>query len=126
MLADRIAFTHADLRREPPAEGSYDLVSAQYMHLPAETRRELYARLADAVAPGGILLIVGHHPSDLTTSAHRMHFPDMMFTAEEVAAPLDPEAWEVLTVATRPRTATDPDGHPATIHDAVLVAARRH
>jgi SAM-dependent methyltransferase len=125
-LAERIAFTHADLRREPPPEGPYDLVSAQFMQLPGETRRDLYARLADAVAPGGILLIVGHHPADLATSAHRMHFPDMMFTAEEVAAPLDPKAWDVRTVATRPRTATDPDGHPTTIQDAVLVACRRH
>ncbi|HYN96095.1 MAG TPA: SAM-dependent methyltransferase, partial [Pilimelia sp.] len=76
-------------------------------------------------APGGTLLVVGHHPSDLRTSAHRMHFPDMMFTAEEVAASLDPGAWDVLAAETRPRAVVDRDGRDVTIHDAVLVARRR-
>ncbi|MEZ0077155.1 FAD-dependent oxidoreductase [Planotetraspora sp. GP83] len=123
-VASRITWTHADLRDQPPAEGAYDLVSSQFMHLPGDTRRGLYARLAAAVTPGGILLIVGHHPSDLRTTAHRMHFPDMMFTAEEVAASLDPTAWRVLAAETRPRAAVDPDGRAITIHDAVLVARR--
>ena len=74
------------------------------VHAPAgEPRRELFARLAAAVAPGGTLLIVGHHPSDLRTTARRMHMPDMMFTAEEVAASLDPTKWEVLAAEARPR-----------------------
>jgi thioredoxin reductase/SAM-dependent methyltransferase len=124
-IAARIDWTHADLRQQPPAEGAYDLVSAQYMHLPGEARRNLFARLAAAVAPGGILLVVGHHPSDLQTTAHRMHFPDMMFTGEEVAASLDPATWEVLAADARPRAAVDPEGCDITIHDAVLVA-RRH
>jgi hypothetical protein len=48
-----------------------------------------------------------------------------MYTAEEVAASLDPDHWQVLTTAARPRTATDPDGHEIAIHDAVLVARHR-
>ncbi|MDG4810452.1 NAD(P)/FAD-dependent oxidoreductase [Micromonospora sp. WMMD1120] len=124
-VRDRIEFTHADLRDKPPAEEAYDLVSAQFMHLPPAPRRELFARLAAAVAPGGVLLIVGHHPSDLWTSARRMHLPTMMYTADEVAADLDPTRWEVLAAEARPRTATDPDGGDITIHDAVLLARRR-
>ncbi|WP_305728683.1 methyltransferase domain-containing protein [Nonomuraea pusilla] len=123
--AARITWTHADLREQPPAEGAYDLVSAQFMHLPGPARRELFARLADAVAPGGTLLIVGHHPSDLRANAHRMRFPDMMYTAEEVAAALDPAEWEVRTAETRARAAKNPDGEEVTLHDAVLVARRR-
>ncbi|GAA4587525.1 thioredoxin reductase/protein-L-isoaspartate O-methyltransferase [Actinoplanes octamycinicus] len=124
-LADRVTFIRADLRKEPPAERSYDLVSAHFMHLPGDVRRELYARLADAVAPGGTLLIVGHHPDDLATSARRMHFPDMMFTAEQVAAGLDPAGWEIVTVAKRPRQAALPGEPEVTIHDSVLVARRK-
>ena len=104
---------------------AYDLVSAHFMQLPLPDRAQLFARLAAAVAPGGILLIVGHHPSDLRTSAHRMHFPELMYTAEEVAATLDPADWETLVVTARPRTANSHDGEPTTIHDAVLVARRR-
>jgi hypothetical protein len=95
------------------------------MHLPGEARRDLFARLAAAVAPGGTLLIVGHHPSDLHTTAHRMHFPDMMFTGDEVASSLDPTTWQVLAAAARPRAAVDPEGRDSTVHDAVLLA-RRH
>jgi hypothetical protein len=124
-VAERIKWVHADLRRQPPAEGPYDLVSSQFMHLPSEDRRDLFARLAAAVAPGGTLLIVGHHPSDLHTTAHRMHFPDMMYTGEEVAAALDPAGWEVVVAEARPRAAVDPEGREITIHDAVLRARRR-
>ena len=124
-IVARIDWIHADLRLQPPAEGAYDLVSSQFMHLPGEARRTLFARLAAAVAPGGTLLIVGHHPSDLQTTAHRMHFPDMMFTGEQVAAALDPGAWEVVAAEARPRAAVDPDGRDITVHDAVLVARRR-
>ncbi|BCY12763.1 bifunctional NAD(P)/FAD-dependent oxidoreductase/class I SAM-dependent methyltransferase [Actinoplanes sp. L3-i22] len=119
-LADRITFTRADLRSEPPAERSYDLVSAHFMHLPGAARRELYARLAAAVTAGGTLLIAGHHPDDLATAARPMHFPDMMFTAEELAAGLDPAEWDVLTTEKRPRP-----GQDGVIHDAVLVARRK-
>jgi 2-polyprenyl-3-methyl-5-hydroxy-6-metoxy-1,4-benzoquinol methylase len=124
-IAERIDWTHTDLRDQAPAEGAYDLVSSQFMHLPGEARRKLFARLAAAVAPGGTLLIVGHHPSDLRTTAHRMHVPGMMFTGEEVASSLDPTTWELLAAESRPRAAVDPDGRDITIHDAVLVARRR-
>jgi hypothetical protein len=114
-----------DLRHEPPAERAYDLVSSHFMHVPSEVRRELYARLAAAVAPGGVLLIVGHHPLDLRTTAHRMHFPDMMFTPEQLVADLDPGEWQIVAAETRPRSTVDHDGNDTTIHDTVLVARRR-
>ncbi|MEU8300445.1 FAD-dependent oxidoreductase [Micromonospora sp. NPDC048909] len=124
-VAARIDWTHRDLREKPPTEAGYDLVSSHFMHLPGDERRELFARLAAAVAPGGTLLIVGHHPLDLRTTAHRMHLPEMMYTGEELAAALDPGAWEVRAAEARPRAAKDPDGRDITIHDAVLVARRR-
>jgi thioredoxin reductase/SAM-dependent methyltransferase len=124
-VAERITWVQADLREHSPDEGQYDLVTSQFMHLPGNERRQLFARLAAAVAPGGTLLIVGHHPSDLRTSAHRMHFPELMFTAESVAATLDAALWDVRDVASRPRSTVDPEGREVTIHDAVLVARRR-
>jgi thioredoxin reductase/SAM-dependent methyltransferase len=124
-LADRITFSQADLRKEPPGEQAYDLVSAHFMHLPSEVRRELYARLAAAVTPGGTLLLVGHHPDDLASGARRMHFPDMMFTAEQLAADLDPAEWDIVTAEKRARRAKMPDGPEATVTDTVLVARRK-
>ncbi|MFB9849996.1 FAD-dependent oxidoreductase [Micromonospora andamanensis] len=124
-VAARIEWTQADLTAWSPPSDAYDLVSAQFMHLPPQPRREVFGRLADAVAPGGLLLIVGHHPRDLRSTAHRMHYPEMMYTAEQIAAELDPARFEVLTAQARPRTVTDPDGRDITVHDAVLVARRR-
>ncbi|HEU5155783.1 MAG TPA: FAD-dependent oxidoreductase [Streptosporangiaceae bacterium] len=124
-IADRIEWKRADVRERLPDERGYDLVSSHYVHLPDPARRDLFARLAAAVAPGGTLLIVGHHPHDLRATAHRAHFTDMMFTGEQIAAALDPAEWDAIIVDARPRTATDPDGRDITIRDAVLVARRR-
>lgn len=121
----RINWRHADLREPPTVEESFDLVSAQFMHLPDAERRPLHRRLAGLVAPGGTLLVVGHHPSDLETTVPRPPVHELYFTASEVAAMLDPDGWTILIEEQRARTTPDPDGHPTTIHDAVLVARRR-
>ena len=99
-------------------------MTAHYMHLPSALRRTLYGRLAGAVSPGGTLLLVGHHPSDVHTSMPRPDLPDMFFTAEELAADLDPQAWEILVSDARPRTTRDPQGHEVTIRDTVLLARK--
>src|SRR5262249_22711781 len=121
----RITWYQIDLYHDPVPGGPYDLVSSHFLHLPERERTELYARLANAVAPEGTLLVVGHHPSDLRTAIPRPHFPDMMFTAEQLAANLDRNGWHILVAESRPRAATGHDGEPVTIHDAVLVARRR-
>ncbi len=54
-----VEWLHLDLTREP-APAKYDLVSAQFLHLPAAARRVLFGHLADVVLPGGTLLVVGH------------------------------------------------------------------
>jgi SAM-dependent methyltransferase len=123
-VAARIEWRHADLRSWGPPPGAFDLVSAQYMHLPSAERRPLFARLAAAVAPGGTLLLVGHDFGDLATAEHREHQPDMFFTAEEVAASLPPGEWAVLVADARPRPARSHEGEGITVHDAVLRARR--
>jgi SAM-dependent methyltransferase len=123
-VADRIDWVHADLLAWDAGQRRFDLVSAQFMQLPAEQRRPLFARLADAVAPGGTLLLVGHHPSDVAA----VHRPAAhgMYTAEELVADLDADRWDVLVVEARPRTTTHPEhGGEVTIRDAVLRARRR-
>ncbi|MGH3942357.1 MAG: hypothetical protein ACRDTG_27805 [Pseudonocardiaceae bacterium] len=115
----------AHLTTWAPAEGPFDLVSAQFMHLPTASRQALFARLATMVAPGGTLLIVGHHPSDMQTTIPRPHIPDLYYTAEEIGDSLDPDQWDVLVADTRPRPVNDPEGQEVTIHDAVLQARKR-
>jgi 2-polyprenyl-3-methyl-5-hydroxy-6-metoxy-1,4-benzoquinol methylase len=124
-IAARITWQQADILTWTPPSGQFDLVSAHFIHLPTAERESLHRRLADAVRPGGSLLIVGHHPSDLDTSVHRFNMPDFFYTAEQVAATLEPDTWEIVEASAPKRQALDPDSQPITISDAVLRAVRR-
>jgi SAM-dependent methyltransferase len=124
-VAGKITWQQADLTTWVPDHRSYDLVNVQFMQFPSALRGPLFTRLAASVAPGGTLLVVGHHPSDLLTTMPRPAEPDLFFTAEEAADSLDPDVWEVMVTDARPRTASDPEGREITIHDAVLRARRR-
>jgi SAM-dependent methyltransferase len=106
-------------------EGAYDLVSAQYLHSPNADfpRTAILRRAAEAVAPGGLLLVVGHGrlaPWSWDPSLR-------MATASEVlgSLALDDEAWEVVRCESAERTATGPDGHEATITDEIVAVRRR-
>lgn len=124
-VAARIEWLQRDLVTWTPEAGRYDLVSAQFLHLPQDTREPLFQRLAAAVAPGGSLLVVGHHPSDMQTTIARPRRAELFFTAEQVAALLEAEHWDVMLSESLARAATDPDGREVTVHDAVLHARRR-
>ncbi|HWN36186.1 MAG TPA: class I SAM-dependent methyltransferase [Pseudonocardia sp.] len=124
-IADRITWQRRDLTEWVPERQAYDLVNSQFLHFPRALREPLFGRLADAVAPAGTLLLVGHHPADLDTTVHRPAEPDLYFTPEELVAALDPDSWDVLVAEAVPRAVTDPDGRPATIRDTVLRARRR-
>ncbi|MBA2560752.1 MAG: NAD(P)/FAD-dependent oxidoreductase, partial [Propionibacteriales bacterium] len=121
--AERIDWRHADLRDWAPDGNTYDLVSSQFMHLPDGGMTGVVARLAQAVAPGGTLLVVGHHPSDAATGL-RWHGSDIHFTAEELVDVLDPDTWQVLVSDVRPRETRGPDGDPVTVQDVVIRARR--
>lgn len=128
-LAGTIAWEHHDLLAWTPPAVAFDLVTAQFMHLPKGDREPLFARLAKAVAPGGSLLIVGHSESDIVAGARRPQGPELYFTAADVAASLTadslvPGQWRVEVSKARPRDALDPNGRPITIHDEVLRAVR--
>jgi SAM-dependent methyltransferase len=118
-----IEWRQADLVAQPPDAESFDLVSSQFMQLPPQPRMKLFTGLLRAVRPGGTLLIVGHHPSDLGSGVRRPPMPEVFYTADDIAGLLD-DTWTVRTNEARPRAATTPDGVDVTIHDAVLVATR--
>jgi thioredoxin reductase/SAM-dependent methyltransferase len=117
-----ITWLHADLTGTP-ALGTYDLVTAHYLHAPKTARESLFRHLAAAVAPGGTLLMVGHDPSDQATTMPRPHLAEMGWTAGELAASLG-EGWTIEVAEARPRRATGADGRKVTISDAVLRARR--
>ncbi len=122
-VAGRIEWLRADLVEWVPRERAYDLVTAQYLHLPSDIRRTLLPRLAAAVADGGTLLIVGHHPLDLETTMPRPRRPELFFTGDDLAEDLG-AGWEIVTNAAAPHDTADPEGRPVVVHDTVFRARR--
>jgi SAM-dependent methyltransferase len=124
-LAARVTWRRADVLDWLPEAGAYDLVVTAFLHLPSATRRPVFAGLAQAVAPGGSLVVIAHHPRDLTDGVvPRPPEPDLFCTAEELAGDLLPAGgWTVRTQDARPRTVAH-EGREVTVHDTVLRAER--
>jgi SAM-dependent methyltransferase len=120
----RIDWLQADITEWRPSARAYDLVSIHFMQMARDVRDAAFRRLADAVVPGGTLLVVGHHPSDLETTVRRPRGAGVLYTAEEVGTLLDPEHWTVIVSEARARNAVDGEGRTVTVHDAVLRARR--
>lgn len=123
-VEDKVAWERLDLFGGDEVPGDQDLVSVHFFHPPPALFDELHQRIGAAVRPGGHLLVVGHHPDDVTTGVRRPHGPDLLFTPERVVAALDPAEWEVLVAETPTREQTLPDG-PVTVTDTVVLARKR-
>ncbi len=124
-VADRMTWQRRDLGESFP-EGTFDLVSAQFLHSWGDLPRErILNDAAAAVAPGGILLIEGHLDAG---PFHREHHADVTFpTPQEVVRDLklDPAEWEVLISEAHERSQTGPDGRPAIRTDSTVKVRRR-
>ncbi len=126
-VADRITWEQHNLAESFPT-GTYDLVSAQFLHSPVapEGEREtVLRRAAEAVAPGGVLLIVGHAgwPTWMTEPPH----PDVRFpTTDDVLESLAlDDGWQVEVDELVEREHHSPEGQPGTRADNVLRIRRR-
>ncbi len=121
-VAERIRWERHDLSQSFP-DGSFDLVSAQFLHSPvaADGEREgILRRAAAAVAPGGVLLVVGHAgwPSWQEDPPFDFHFPT---TGDVLAAvDLEPGRWSVELEEVVERELPAPDGRPGHRTDNVL------
>ncbi|MFC9974669.1 SAM-dependent methyltransferase [Spirillospora sp. NPDC127200] len=140
-VADRIDWRRHDLGATFP-EGEFDLVSAQYLHAPGDMPREkILRKAADAVAPGGLLMIVGHlvppagerqehghgHGHEGAHDGpdnghHGMVFPTTAEVLESLALPED--RWEVLRDEEFEWTKPGDDGEPVTRTDNLLLLRR--
>jgi SAM-dependent methyltransferase len=123
-VLDRIEFEPHDLSDSFP-DGRFDLVSAQYLHsLVRLERPQILRSAADAVEPGGRLVIVDHGaaPPWSKNVPHDHPFP----SAEEVIDGLNlaDGEWERTRVEVVERPATGPDGQQAALQDNVIVLRR--
>jgi len=120
-VADRTDWWQVDARSFAADGRSYDLVTTHFLHPPDGGMVDVARRLAQAVAPGGHLLVVGHAPSGVFTHLTKGH-RDAMFLAEDLLPAL-PADFEPVVVEQRPRTMVR-DGVTVDVYDATLLARR--
>jgi SAM-dependent methyltransferase len=121
----RVTTIQHDLLTRAPFPRTYDLVSAQFWHPPADAFDDFRDVLGAAVRPGGTLLVVGHHPHDLSPGLRDTHGHDeLMFTPDKVAALFSPDEWDVRLAEAQTRPTNRPEG-PKVLTDSVVVLRRR-
>jgi SAM-dependent methyltransferase len=118
----QVHWIHAGLVEAALAPASFELVSAQYPALLRTEHHEAELALLNAVAPGGVLLVV-HHPAPTKEQANAHGFdPEEYVSPADVAALLD-DRWRTEVDETRPRKVTTGAGSGHT--QDIVVRARR-
>ena len=116
-----VTWVEADVVEWQPPAASFDLVVVMYLHLPAEQRRRMLVSAATALAPGGILLVVGHDASNLLEGTGGPQDPAVLFTPEEIVEDLYGLRIERAERVTRTVVT---DAGEATAIDALIRAVR--
>jgi len=83
-----VTWVEADVVEWQPPTASFDLVVVMYLHLLAEQRRQALAHAAAALAPGGVLLVVGHDTSNPSKGTAGPQDPAVLFAPEEIVEDL--------------------------------------
>jgi SAM-dependent methyltransferase len=104
----------------PPLR-SFDLVAIVYLHLPPTERAPVYARAAAAVARGGRLVVVGHHPLQAAEGVDGPD-PSRLFTAEEIGQALLARQADLVIERAEVIRRVPPPGHGPI--DSLLVIRR--
>ena len=124
-VADRIEFVEHDLSETFP-DGTFDLVSSHFLHSRVRLERpRILRKAAQAVRPGGVLMIVDH--GSAPPWASKLDDVPEFPTAEEVIASLNlrPGEFDRVRVEEVERQVTRPDGEVVPWMDNVMVLRRR-
>ena len=116
-----VEWVEADVLAWTPPARAYDLVCVLYLQLPAGERRTALARAADAVRPGGTLLVLGHDLLNLTEGWGGPTQADVLFTPDDVVAEIGDLRIEK---AERVRRTVDDPGAAREAIDALVRATR--
>jgi SAM-dependent methyltransferase len=85
---NRITWVEADLLEYESEPGTYDLTMLIYLHLPAEQRHQVLRHAVESLAPGGLLLVVGHDTTNLSDGVGGPQEASVLFTPEDIVADL--------------------------------------
>jgi SAM-dependent methyltransferase len=83
-----IDWVHADVRDYQPEAGSFQLVLVAYLQLAESELDGVLRRTATGLAPGGVLLVVGHDVTNLTEGTGGPPDPAVLYTPESITRSL--------------------------------------
>jgi SAM-dependent methyltransferase len=83
-----VEWVQADLREWEPPTRAFDLVVVLYLQVPGDELSSALANAAEAIAPGGTILVIGHHLENLENGYGGPSNPAVLYTPEQVAAAL--------------------------------------
>ena len=101
-VAERIVWIEADLATWTAPPAHFDLVVCLYVHV-AGSVEAMVRSMANGVAMGGTLFMVGHRPIDPTTGAATAAAGQVQVSVESAVAALDPHHWDLVVAEERPR-----------------------
>ncbi|WP_194829391.1 bifunctional 2-polyprenyl-6-hydroxyphenol methylase/3-demethylubiquinol 3-O-methyltransferase UbiG [Nocardia sp. XZ_19_231] len=89
-VRSRVHWQTADITDLEAAEitGPFELILMVFVHLPADERRTLLHQLSDMLAPGGMLLVLGHATRNITDGYGGPQEAQILFSPEDLRADL--------------------------------------
>jgi SAM-dependent methyltransferase len=118
-----VEWVEADVTSFMPPAGMFQLVVIAYLQTPGPDRRKVLAHAAAALAPGGVLLMVGHARRNLTEGAGGPKDPETLWEPGEIEQELAGLGLVIRRVEHVYRTAETPQGVGTAI-DTVARAER--
>jgi predicted methyltransferase len=91
--AGRLVTLEVNVETWVPQARSYDLVLVAYLHLTKAKRTAVMRAAAEAVAPGGTLLVVGHDLENLTSGNGGPQSPAVLYRTSDIVADKSRHKW---------------------------------
>lgn len=114
-----IAWVVADLLTHRPPAGSFDAVLLAYLQLPAEAMATVLAGASAALAPGGLVMVVGHDLRNLAEGVGGPQDPEVLYAPSDIA-----EALPGLRIQHAESVLRPVDGAVRSAIDALVVAVK--
>jgi len=121
--APRFSTKCEDLFTYSPDPRAYDLVIVVYLQVAANQRTRVMRAAAEAVAPGGTLVVTAHDTENAAAGHGGPQDPAVLYSAADVTADIDGAGLTVQRAELVTRVVTTPDGEREAL-DCLVVATR--
>ncbi|MFE1596737.1 class I SAM-dependent methyltransferase [Nocardia sp. NPDC058705] len=120
-VRSRVDWRTADITDLEAAEvtGPFELILMVFVHLPADERRTLLHQLSNMLAPGGMLLILGHATRNIADGYGGPQEPQILFSPDDLRADLTRDDITITVAHEVFRPTEGPDAI-----DSLLIAER--